>query len=471
MESVLDVTDGHFLPATVAAAERPLSTLSFVAAMIRNPISAWPKQVCEEWLFIQKVGSQVIAFVSDPDLLKVIFAPEEARFAKNPIERRVFGPLLGEGILTSENENWRWQRRAAAPLFRPADLLAHVPEITSAALRVLARWDQSGSRWQSIDRAMKRATFEVVVGALLADDDDVDMEAIERWTDTYLAGSSWEMVYALLKLPAWFPHPHKRGASRAARNIRAKLGALAANRNREHAASKDLLGRLLVAPDPQSGCPMASQQVLDNVTTFLIAGHETTYSTLTWCLYLLARYPDWQRRVAAEVARVANGLPISAEHVGGLQTCEQVINEALRLYPPAPILSRVSREDVVLAGQKFAAGTMFFIPVYAVHRHRRLWRNPDSFDPSRFDAGQAAPSRWCFMPFGLGPRTCIGASFAMLEAKVILATLVQRAWFSPTLDAEPVPLARITLRPRRALRLHVALNGHCSSHPLTPWRG
>jgi cytochrome P450 len=466
METVLRVTDGDAFPVTVTPRDRPLSAPAFLGAMISNPISAWPRQVCEDSAFVQKIGRQTVAFISDPELLKVIFAADEERFGKNPIERRVFCPLMGEGILTSEDERWRWQRRTVAPLFRPADLLVNVPDMTAAAQRVVARWRDAGdTSQQPIDPAMKRATFEVVAEALLIGDENVDMEAIERWTSTYLASSSWEMVYALLHLPAWVPHPHKRTASKAARNIRSHLGRLIAKRSHADLAGKDMLSRLLRAADPESGCPMATSQVLDNVITFLIAGHETTYSTLTWALYLLAHAPEWQQRIAEEVEQVTKGRPLAADHVAHLTLCDQVLKEALRLYPPAPLLSRVAKEGVRLAGRDFAEGTMFFVPVYAIHRHRRLWRNPDAFDPTRFnpDEDERRP-RFCFMPFGAGARTCIGAAFAMLEATVILATLVQQVRFTPTGDPDPVPLARITLRPKRTLRLQVSF-GHRGDLP------
>lgn len=453
--------DAIAFPATIRPPERPLSLTGFLAAMVRNPITAWPRQVCEESLYVQKVGRQQIAYASDPELLKVIFAPGEERFTKNPIERRVFGPLLGEGVLTSENERWRWQRRTAAPLFRPTELLHHVPQIAEAAGRVLELWSKAGSsNAQDIDPAMKRATFEVVTRALLPDDADVDMPAIERWTSKYFASSSWELVYGVLGLPGWVPRPRKLSALKAAREIRAHLGALVSKRRHHRGSGADLLDRLLMTSDPESGCPMARAQVLDNVITFLIAGHETTYSTLTWALYLLAREPEWQNRLALEVAGVAMGRPLGAEHVPALKLCERVLKEALRLYPPAPLLSRIAAEEVEIAGTRFPAGTMFFVPIYAIHRHRRLWPDPDLFDPTRFEPDkEAALARFSFMPFGAGPRTCIGAAFAMLEATVILATLLQKAWFSPFSNRQPEPLARITLRPKRTLKLWVTLRG------------
>jgi cytochrome P450 len=444
-------------PPTLKPPERALSTFRFFVAMVRNPITVWPKEVCEAPIFLQEVAGKTIAFVMHPDLLKVVFDPASEVFAKNPLEDRLYRPLMGDGILTSQGELWRGQRRAAAPLFRPSALICQVPNMVAAADRTIGKWREAGPESiQLIDPAMMRATFEVVSQALLPDDGNFAMGDIERWTTEYLAGSSWDIVYAMLKLPRWMPHPRRRRALAAARNIRSALGQLIERRLREPTARDDLLGRLLAAPDPTSGCPMASHRILDNVITFLIAGHETTYSTLTWAIYLLARSPEWQRKLRDEANAVTLGRPVTYEHLDKLLVCRQVLKEAMRLYPPAPILSRVCTNRVELGGRHFAPGTMFFVPIYAIHRHRRLWADPDAFDPSRFDeANEAAHSRYAFMPWGAGPRVCIGAAFSMMEATVILTTLAQNAWFSLTTDPEPSPLARITLRPKEAIRLNV----------------
>lgn len=444
-------------PPTLQPPERALSPLRFLVAMVRNPITVWPKQVCETSIYVQDVAGQTIAFVTDPELLKIVFDPSSDLYPKNPLEDRLYRPLMGEGILNAQGDLWRWQRRAVAPLFRPSAILGQVPQMVAAADRILTKWREAGPESiQPIDPAMMRATFEVVSQALLPDDGSFEMSDIERWTTEYLAGSSWDIVYAMLKVPRWMPHPRRRRALSAARNIRTVLGQLIQQRLRKPCDGEDLLGRLLATADPISGCPMASHRVLDNVITFLIAGHETTYSTLTWTLYLLARSPEWQKKVRDEVSALTQGGPVTSEHLDKLSVCSQVLKEAMRLYPPAPILSRVCTKRVELGGRQFAPGTMFFVPIYAIHRHRKLWDDPDAFDPSRFELKrEAAHSRYAFMPWGAGSRVCIGAAFSMMEATVILATLAQTVRFSLTTDREPLPLARITLRPKETIRLNV----------------
>lgn len=460
MTMAADYSPPLITPPTVSSPEQPLSTLRFLAAMIRNPLEAWPRSVCETSMVVQNVAGEPIAFVADPELLKFIFAPDTELFAKNPLERRLYGPLMGDSLLTSHGAQWRWQRRTTAPLFRHVELFSQVPQMGQAAERILAKWRASGaSSVQPIDPVMMRATFEVVATALLPEESDFEKSNIERWTSDFLAGATWDMVYAILGAPSWMPHPRRRKAQAGARNIRRAIGSLIERRRNRSQPGTDLLGRLLTATDPASGQPMSHEHVLDNVIGFMLAGHETTYSALTWALYLLALHPEWQTRVRREVADVTGGQPVTADHLGKLALCQQVLKETMRLYPPAPLLSRVCTRDIRLGGRDFKAGTMFFVPVYAIHRHRRLWRDADAFDPSRFEPDMdAGRPRYAYLPWGAGPRICIGAAFSLIEATVILATMAQRAWFDPVDRQVPIPQARITLRPKNTLYLHVTLN-------------
>ena len=203
---------------------------------------------------------------------------------------------------------------------------------------------------------------------------------------------------------------------------------------------------------------MPDHLIVDNVVTFLMAGHETTSRALTWSLYLLALFPEWQDRLREEVAGVAGDGRIGREDIGKLSLLDAVFQEAMRLYPPAPVLMRRTVKPVTLGGVSLDVGATVSVPVYVVHRHRRLWQDPLSFDPSRFtQEAKAERHRCAYMPFGAGPRTCIGATFAMIEGKTILATLLARARFELPEGEQPTPFARITLRPKDGLRLKVTM--------------
>jgi cytochrome P450 len=252
------------------------------------------------------------------------------------------------------------------------------------------------------------------------------------------------------------PHPGSRVMTRAGATLREVARRVLAETRAKGSEGDNLLSRLVSARDPVTGEAMPEGLIVDNVVTFLMAGHETTAQALTWSLYLLALFPEWQERVRAEIRGVAGEGKIGREEIAKLPLLDAVFQEAMRLYPPAPTLMRRTRVPVRLGDIALGAGATIIIPVYVVHRHRLLWRDPLSFDPSRFTPEAKANRHCCaYMPFGAGPRTCIGGSFAMLEGKTILATLLNRASFALPEGEEPTPFARITLRPKEGLRLKV----------------
>jgi cytochrome P450 len=212
------------------------------------------------------------------------------------------------------------------------------------------------------------------------------------------------------------------------------------------------------ARDPGTDGKMPDSLIIDNVVTFLMVGQETTAQALTWTLYLLALLPEWQEKVREEVTRVAGQGTLDRDQVHQLPVLESVFLEAMRLYPPAPSLMRIVTRPVKLGDVELAPGATINIPIYVVHRHRRLWQDPLRFDPSRFDPERkAARHRCAYMPFSTGPRNCIGGTFSMLEVKTMLATLLAQARFDLPDRELPLPLARITLRPEQGLRLKVTM--------------
>ena len=203
---------------------------------------------------------------------------------------------------------------------------------------------------------------------------------------------------------------------------------------------------------------MSDELLIDNLLTFFLAGHETTAKALTWTLYLLGRAPDWQNRILEEVHQVAGDGPVKPEHIDKLVITTQVLKESMRLYPPAPIMSRQATVDTDLAGVPVKSGTQIIIPIYAIQRHRRYWPDPERFDPLRFaPENEAKISRYHYMPFGAGPRICIGMAFALIEGVAILATLVRAASFTTTPGHEPEPVSRVTLRPAGGMPLTVRM--------------
>src|SRR5260221_4024642 len=454
--SVSRLTPPHVLPAA-----KPLGPLAFVAAFVRNPLGVLPKSVYEED-YVRFGGVRVPrVWITAPSLIKAVLLDERDKFRKLT-QIRLLGPLLGKGILTSEGAHWKWQRQAAAPMFRPQELASFVPAFVRAAEGTLARWRaMPPDTAQPVDEDMTRATFDVISATLLPSADETVQRAVEESIKALQRSGGWDILYAQLKVPAWMPRPGIFSALHAVPTLRATVAGLVRvqrQRRAQGAAPDDLLQRLIAARDPETGRSMDDEQLVDNLLTFYLAGHDTTAKALAWTLYLLALSPEWTAILGDEIERVTGGAPVEAAHIEKLVRVQQVLKESMRLYPPVPMMSRQAVADARIDGPEIRAGPSVLLPIYAIHRHAKRWEHPDEFDPERFAPGEEAKiARYQYMPFGAGPRVCIGMPFAMIESTAILATLLQRARFAPVEGREPVPLARVTLIPKGGLPLKVRL--------------
>lgn len=451
--------------ATIAErAAPPKGRLSFPGLMLRmigNPVASWGEDFYREPLILYRWLGLETVFVMDPALIQRVLLDDAESYSKQPLNDDVFGEAIGGGLLNAEGEAWRWQRRLTAPLFRAEDVLAYVPAFAAACAPVLDRWRKSGNgASQAIDRDMTRATLQAlqdtVLGASLSEE---DRRSFEEAGATFLAYSTWKVALTSLRLPPWLPHPGARIMVRTGKQLRDVARRVLAKARASGAQGEELLPRLVTARDPATGDAMPDSLIVDNVVTFLIAGHETTSQALTWTLYLLALFPEWQERVREEVMGViGEGGDIGREELGKLPLLDAVFQEAMRIYPPAPVLMRRTIAPVTLGDVELGAGATITIPIYVVHRHRSLWQDPLRFDPSRFSAeAKATRHRCAYMPFGAGPRTCIGGTFAMVEGKTMLATLLAQARFALPAGEQPTPFARITLRPKEGLKLNVTM--------------
>lgn len=441
-------------PPRIVPPAAPLGRAAFVAAFIRNPLAVIPRAAYEED-FVQFAGGRAPrAWVTSPTMIKAALLDQRDKFRKIT-QIRILGPLLRKGILTTEGAEWRWQRQAAAPMFRPQELLGFVPTFVRAARDVLERWralPKGDVRDVEVD--MTNATFDVIAATLLPSADPQFERVVRKSVATFQRFGGWDLLYGQVGMPRWMPRPGMLAGPAAVSRLRAAVGEVL-RRSREGPAVDDLLHRLIAARDPESGESMDDDRLVDNLLTFYLAGHETTAKALTWTLYLLARSPEWTEALRDEVGKVTGGGPVHGEHIDRLALVQQVLRESMRLYPPAPMMSRQAIEDVEIEGRHIRAGTSFVMPVYAIHRHVRRWQRPDEFDPTRF-APPADIPRYQYLPFGAGPRICIGMSFAMIEATAILASLISSARFEVPLHApEPVPLARVTLMPKNGMPLKV----------------
>ena len=425
----------------------------FLYHFLRNPLRCLPAAVYEEPIVFARTGKS--AWVTDPDLVEAVFLKLHDDFPKPVLEQRVFQDPLGNSVLTAQGEAWRWQRKAVAPLFRPEHILSLVPRMAAPAERLVEMWSRGGIlHGHSIDADVTAATYEAISDTLFGGMAMAESLKIRNAVSTYLNSAPWEIVSALLQRPAEAWHPAKGDLAAASRDMRDAITALHRRWRDDDGGGMHLLSHLAAAS--RNGEPMSEVQVLNNLITFLNAGHETTAKAITWTLYVLARHPEWQAAARREIAEVAGAAPIEAKHIEGLRLTRQIFEEAMRLYAPAPVLTRIAREDVDIGPYRITEGTLLFVPIWAIHRHKRLWQEPERFDPTRFTPERRKTYRRTqYMPFGFGPRICIGQAFAMTEGVVMLAALLRGAIFAWDGAEAPEPLGRVTLWPRGGLHLDI----------------
>ena len=310
--------------------------------------------------------------------------------------RRSLEPALGRGLLTAEGQHWRWQRRAASPLFRHEVILAFLPQMLAAAERRRDLWLAMRGCETDVMRDMMLTTFEIILETMLSGPTAIDGRRAERAISEYMAPLGWVIAQSLLRLPAWIPFPGRHRMTRARTFLRGEILRIVAQRRASDEARHDLIALLLAAHDPETGRSMSDQEIADNLLTFVTAGHETTALALTWTFYLLDRHPEAAKRIREEVRLVAGDGELRAGHIEALSFTRQVLQEAMRLYPPAAVITRASCRATRIGGEIVPPGTQVYVPTYAVHRHASLWHDPDRFirsasGPRRSDSGIATP--------------------------------------------------------------------------------
>lgn len=396
--------------------------------------------------------------VASPEGVRHVFAETNKRYDK---QTRGFDKLrlvIGNGLVTSEGDFWLRQRRIAQPAFHRERLAELSRAMGRAAGDLAEAWAPRAKAGEVVDvaREMMRVTLRIVGETLLGADFTGDADAAGAAL-TELLEQTNERIVALLDLPLRVPTPKNRRFLRARRVLDGIVDrTIAARRRGADAGKRDLLDMLMNATDADTGEHMSDAQLRDEVLTVFGAGHETTANALAWTFYLLSTSPDVDRRVAEEAARVLGGRDATLEDLPKLAFTTMALKEALRLYPPAWIAGRRALMDDEVDGRPVPKGALVFVSPYVTHRHPELWESPEGFDPDRFTPErEAARPKFAFFPFGGGPRVCIGNSFAMMEAQLLLATLAQRYRLElvPGRRVEPEPL--VTLRPRGGLPMRL----------------
>ena len=364
-----------------------------------------------------RIGPATIYFVHHPDHLRHLLLDNYQSYSKGPFFARS-DIMVGNGLVVVHGEPWRRQRRMMQPPFAPQRLAAIVPAVAAVAAERIAAWRTARGpleMWAEMSGFTMRALLKTMFGA---DIDDARIARFDRAFD--VLGRHVAVRGPTFFLPEWFPLPGRSAALAAAGELRRIIDDIVAERRRA-GAGDDLLGLMLAARD-ESGEGMSEEQIRDEIKTAVFAGYDSTATGLAWTWYLLATHPESTERARAEVLRVMpEGLP-TAEQIGRLEYLGRVFQEALRLYPPFSFTPRMALQDDVIGSQRIPAGATLIFSNYAVNRSPAFWEHPDSFYPDHFLPEQVARRhRFAYQPFGAGPRVCIGAGMATLEAKIMLA--------------------------------------------------
>jgi cytochrome P450 len=392
-------------------------------------------------------------FLCHPDHIKHVLQENNQGYVKGIVVAKL-KVLIGEGLFTSEGDFWRRQRRLAQPAFHRQRVAGFAESMTSATALVLDRWAPRARSGEPFDVSaeMSRLTLDVVgrtlFGRGLADRSELVSGALLEALDLMN-----HRVTSFVPSPIWWPSAANRRLRRAIRTLDRVVYEIIEERRRAGEDQGDLLSMLMQARDEESGATMTDRQLRDEVMTFLLAGHETTAMALSWTWYLLAGHPDVERRLVDEIATVLGGRVPTADDVPRLGYVRQVVEEAMRLYPPVAAFVRQAVRPDTIGGYRIPKGSVVNIVPWVTHRHPAFWAHPDRFDPDHFapEAVRERP-RFAYLPFSGGPRLCIGNEFALMEAQLVLAMTLQRYRLRLTAERPVVePEMQLTFRPKHGL--------------------
>ena len=439
MDDLLQTSAPRLVPPAILPGDRDPPVLVSVARNLKNQIAGLPKAAFEEDAWRPPIPGAPL-FVMHPAAVKTVLT-DDVDFPQGHLAHRIMRPAWGKGLLIAQKEDWRAQRHAAAGAFRPADMAGFAPTFARFAEDAVRHWTASADP-TDIAAEMSRVTFDIIMETMLSGGDGFG-GALAQLAD--LGSGLTRMRLSYLFAPDAFHAGRSEPLSAKGRALAADILAMV-RRRRSEPERGDLVDLLIKAG-------FDDEVLADNLRGFMLAGHGSTAIALTWALYLVAAHPPTAARIRAEADAVGE---IGPEQAQRLTFTRQVISEAMRLYPPLFMTTRVAQKDVELAGHRVKAGGRIVIPVYVIHRHRRLWSDPDAFDPDRFAPGAPPPDRYSYLPFGAGPRICLGATFAMVEAATILATVVRAADFELVPGHEVKLFARVALAPEGRMPLRVS---------------
>jgi cytochrome P450 len=426
-----------------------------LALFRRDVLSAQPERLYRAKMAEMRTWFFRSVMPNEPDLVRRVLVERAADYPKSGRVAEGLRPLLGRSVFLTNGDDWARQRRIIDPAFEAAGVRAAFPALLAAGQAGVARFGPGPVEVERLASHMAadaifRVMFSLPIEAPLAADIYRDFRAFQRAQPLLNAG-------AFLPLPRWLPRGHGREAMTAARRIRRRIADLVARRAAEIAAGTapdDVATRIMTARDPVTGEGFGAEEMVDQVVIFFLAGHETSAAALGWALYLLATHPEAQGRVAAEGRAFAAAPDFGG--LAGLRFTRDVFREALRLYPPVPMMVREAAEADRLREREVRRGTHVVLSLWHLHRNERLWTQAHGFDPDRWAREEAGGCpRGAFLPFSAGPRVCPGAGLAMVEGPLFLALILARWRVEAVPDRVPVPVAQLTVRSRDGIWLSV----------------
>jgi cytochrome P450 len=414
-----------------------------------NWVAGWPQAAFRERYMFARVLTVRDHIINDPDAIGHVLLENAANYEKPALIKRILAPAVGWNLLVADGEVWREQRRLMAPVFTPAAVESFNGIFCEVAREQADRWAVETPNRVDVAQAATHATFEVMSRSLFSGDAAMTAGGAAGHITATLASAGKYSIAKLIGAP-WLDRSRiRRDGMKGAAFLRAQLTDLIRRRQADPSPPRDFMSRLLDAFAETHPPEEAAELALGNGVLFFVAGHETTANALTWAFYLLGGDPEAQERAAAEAgaALSAGGTPMQV--IGRLPYLRMVLEETMRLYPPATRMDRSPLTDDVLCGRTVRAGDMVTIWPWLLHRHEALWNAPDLFDPENFSPqAKAKQHRFQYIPFGAGPRICIGSAFATNEALLILAEWLSRYRFRLDPDHEVLPTAAVTLRPK-----------------------
>ncbi|TNC13707.1 cytochrome P450 [Methylobacterium terricola] len=452
-----------FRPTVPRPRTEPMGLFAFLRAARANPLTTWYAEHFEQPIVTGEGALGRVTVVSEPAAIRHVLVDNAANYRKDDLQRRVLAPGLGNGLLTAEGDEWRLQRRTLAPIFSPRHVARFEAPMSEAASRLARRLKRRDG--QSVDAAleMTRVTLDVLERTIFTHGLAREPDALGRAITRYFEALGPIDPLDVFGMPDWLPRIGRIKARPALRFFAEVVDELIERRRALVTAGgeapHDLLTLLLKAQDPETGRGLSDLEVRANIVTFIGAGHETTANALTWTLYCLSQDEAARKTVEAEVDAAFAATP--APGLDALPQTKAALEEAMRLFPPVPFMSRQALAEDRIGRIKIPRGSLVTVAPYVLHRHRRLWDEPDAFLPERFlPENRARIDRYAYLPFGAGPRVCIGASFSLMEATLVLAHVLHAVRLDRAPEAGPVvPLHRVTLRPQDGLRMRVTARG------------